>query len=103
MAFDHSSAVPVGRCGSDPDHPTGNCTGGTRSGAGFPLLTRGGDAAGVLLFLAAEEDVFTDDMVVSAVGPVTLGLRAELTPSSMAARPDRHGWSRRVGQAARSG
>jgi diguanylate cyclase (GGDEF)-like protein len=37
--------------------------GGTRSGAGFPLLTKGGDSAGVLLFLAAEEDVFTDDLV----------------------------------------
>ena len=37
--------------------------GGTRSGAGFPLLRKDGEAVGVLLFLAAEEDVFTDDMV----------------------------------------
>jgi diguanylate cyclase (GGDEF)-like protein len=37
--------------------------GGTRSGAGFPLLKKGGAAAGVLLFLAGEEDVFTDDLV----------------------------------------
>jgi diguanylate cyclase (GGDEF)-like protein len=37
--------------------------GGTRSGAGFPLLKKGGVAAGVLLFLAGEEDVFTDDLV----------------------------------------
>ncbi|MDO9562304.1 MAG: GAF domain-containing protein, partial [Bradyrhizobium sp.] len=37
--------------------------GGTRSGAGFPLLKKGGVPAGVLLFLAAEEDVFTDDLV----------------------------------------
>ncbi len=37
--------------------------GGTRSGAGFPLLKKDGVAAGVLLFLAGEEDVFTDDLV----------------------------------------
>ena len=37
--------------------------GGTRSGAGFPLLKKSGAAAGVLLFLAGEEDVFTDDLV----------------------------------------
>ncbi len=37
--------------------------GGTRSGAGFPLLKKDGAAAGVLLFLAGEEDVFTDDLV----------------------------------------
>ena len=37
--------------------------GGTRSGASFPLLTKNGEAAGVLLFLAGEEDVFTDDLV----------------------------------------
>jgi diguanylate cyclase (GGDEF)-like protein len=37
--------------------------GGTRSGAGFPLLKKGGESAGVLLFLAGEEDVFTDDLV----------------------------------------
>jgi diguanylate cyclase (GGDEF)-like protein len=37
--------------------------GGTRSGGGFPLLKKGGEAIGVLLFLAGEEDVFTDDLV----------------------------------------
>jgi len=37
--------------------------GGTRSGASFPLLRKGGDAVGVLLFLAGEENVFTDDLV----------------------------------------
>ena len=37
--------------------------GGTRSGAGFPLLKKSGAVAGVLLFLAGEEDVFTDDLV----------------------------------------
>lgn len=37
--------------------------GGTRSGAAFPLLRKDGSAAGVLLFLAGEEDVFTDDLV----------------------------------------
>ncbi len=37
--------------------------GGTRSGAGFPLLKKDGAVAGVLLFLAGEEDVFTDDLV----------------------------------------
>src|SRR5258708_10271908 len=37
--------------------------GGTRSGAGFPLLRRGTESVGVLLFLAGEEGVFTDDLV----------------------------------------
>jgi diguanylate cyclase (GGDEF)-like protein len=37
--------------------------GGTRSGAAFPLLNENGDSVGVLLFLAAEEDVFADDLV----------------------------------------
>jgi diguanylate cyclase (GGDEF)-like protein len=37
--------------------------GGTRSGAGFPLLKKDGAVAGVLLFLAGEENVFTDDLV----------------------------------------
>jgi diguanylate cyclase (GGDEF)-like protein len=37
--------------------------GGTRSGAGFPLLKKGSESVGVLLFLAAEEDVFTGDLV----------------------------------------
>jgi diguanylate cyclase (GGDEF)-like protein len=37
--------------------------GGTRSGAGFPLLKKGGESVGVLLFLADEEHVFTDDLV----------------------------------------
>jgi diguanylate cyclase (GGDEF)-like protein len=37
--------------------------GGTRSGAAFPLLNKNGDSVGVLLFLAAEEDVFADDLV----------------------------------------
>jgi GAF domain-containing protein len=37
--------------------------GGTRSGAGFPLLKKGSEAIGVLLFLAGEEDVFTADLV----------------------------------------
>ncbi len=36
---------------------------GTRSGASFPLLRNGFDAIGVLLFLAGEEGVFTDDLV----------------------------------------
>ncbi|MGP8121487.1 MAG: EAL domain-containing protein, partial [Xanthobacteraceae bacterium] len=36
--------------------------GGTRSGASFPLL-KGPDAAGVILFLASEQDVFSGDMV----------------------------------------
>jgi transcriptional regulator with GAF, ATPase, and Fis domain len=39
------------------------CEGGTRSGAGFPLLNKGSEAVGVLLFLASEEDVFTADLV----------------------------------------
>jgi diguanylate cyclase (GGDEF)-like protein len=37
--------------------------GGTRSGAAFPLLKKDGAPVGVLLFLAGEEDVFTDDLV----------------------------------------
>jgi diguanylate cyclase (GGDEF)-like protein len=37
--------------------------GGTRSGAGFPLLNKSGGPVGVLLFLAGEENVFTDDLV----------------------------------------
>jgi diguanylate cyclase (GGDEF)-like protein len=37
--------------------------GGTRSGGCFPLLKNGGESVGVLLFLAAEEDVFTADLV----------------------------------------
>jgi diguanylate cyclase (GGDEF)-like protein len=37
--------------------------GGTRSGAGFPLLKSNGDAIGVLLFLASEQGVFTADLV----------------------------------------
>jgi diguanylate cyclase (GGDEF)-like protein len=37
--------------------------GGTQSGAAFPLLKKSGEAVGVLLFLAAEEDVFTPDLV----------------------------------------
>jgi diguanylate cyclase (GGDEF)-like protein len=37
--------------------------GGTRSGAGFPLLKSNGEAIGVLLFLASEQDVFTADLV----------------------------------------
>jgi diguanylate cyclase (GGDEF)-like protein len=37
--------------------------GGTRSGACFPLLKNGGESVGVLLFLAAEQDVFTADLV----------------------------------------
>ena len=37
--------------------------GGTRSGAGFPLLTKGNESVGVLLFLAGERDVFTGDLV----------------------------------------
>jgi diguanylate cyclase (GGDEF)-like protein len=37
--------------------------GGTKSGAGFPLLKKGSEAVGVLLFLAGEEDVFTTDLV----------------------------------------
>ena len=36
---------------------------GTRSGASFPLLRNGLAAVGVLLFLAGEEGVFTDDLV----------------------------------------
>ena len=37
--------------------------GGTRSGAGFPLLNKGGESVGVLLFLAGEEDTFTPEFV----------------------------------------
>jgi diguanylate cyclase (GGDEF)-like protein len=37
--------------------------GGTRSGAAFPLLRKGTESIGVLLFMAREEDVFTDDLV----------------------------------------
>jgi diguanylate cyclase (GGDEF)-like protein len=37
--------------------------GGMRSGAAFPLLAKDGEAVGVLLFGAGEEDVFGDDMV----------------------------------------
>jgi diguanylate cyclase (GGDEF)-like protein len=37
--------------------------GGTRSGAGFPLLSKANESIGVLLFLAGEQDVFTDDLV----------------------------------------
>ena len=37
--------------------------GGTRSGASFPLFSKGGDCVGVLLFLAGEEEVFTDELV----------------------------------------
>ncbi len=37
--------------------------GGTRSGAGFPLLENGNNAIGVLLFLSREEGAFTDDLV----------------------------------------
>jgi diguanylate cyclase (GGDEF)-like protein len=36
---------------------------GTRSGACFPLLKNGGEAVGVLLFLSADQDAFTDDLV----------------------------------------
>jgi diguanylate cyclase (GGDEF)-like protein len=37
--------------------------GGTLSGAGFPLLRKGREAAGVLLFFSGEEGTFTDDLV----------------------------------------
>ena len=37
--------------------------GGTRSGASFPLFSKRGDCVGVLLFLAGEEEVFTDELV----------------------------------------
>jgi diguanylate cyclase (GGDEF)-like protein len=37
--------------------------GGTLSGAGFPLLKKGSEAAGVMLFFGTEEDLFTDDLV----------------------------------------
>jgi diguanylate cyclase (GGDEF)-like protein len=37
--------------------------GGTRSGASFPLLRKGDEAVGVLLFMAREEHVFTAEMV----------------------------------------
>ena len=36
---------------------------GTRSGAGFPLIKKRDETVGVLLFLASEEDVFTNDLV----------------------------------------
>jgi diguanylate cyclase (GGDEF)-like protein len=37
--------------------------GGTLSGAGFPLLKKDGESVGVLLFLADEQHVFSDDLV----------------------------------------
>jgi diguanylate cyclase (GGDEF)-like protein len=37
--------------------------GGTMSGAGFPLLRKGSEAVGVMLFFAGEEDLFTGDLV----------------------------------------
>ena len=37
--------------------------GGTRSGAAFPLLKKGGESVGVLLFMAREDDVFSGDLV----------------------------------------
>jgi diguanylate cyclase (GGDEF)-like protein len=37
--------------------------GGTMSAAAFPLLSKGSEAVGVLLFCASEENVFTDDLV----------------------------------------
>jgi diguanylate cyclase (GGDEF)-like protein len=37
--------------------------GGTRSGAAFPLLKKGTESVGVLLFMAREDGVFTDDLV----------------------------------------
>jgi diguanylate cyclase (GGDEF)-like protein len=37
--------------------------GGTLSGAGFPLLKKGNEAAGVMLFFGTEEDLFTGDLV----------------------------------------
>jgi diguanylate cyclase (GGDEF)-like protein len=37
--------------------------GGTMSGAGFPLLRKGGEAVGVMLFFGTEEDLFTGDLV----------------------------------------
>jgi diguanylate cyclase (GGDEF)-like protein len=37
--------------------------GGTKSGAGFPLLRKDGEAIGVLLFFSGEHDVFTADLV----------------------------------------
>jgi diguanylate cyclase (GGDEF)-like protein len=37
--------------------------GGTRSGAGFPLLKRGSESVGVMLFFGSEEDLFTGDLV----------------------------------------
>ena len=36
---------------------------GTRSGASFPLLKKGAEAIGTLLFLSREEGAFTDDLV----------------------------------------
>ncbi|TWB06313.1 bifunctional diguanylate cyclase/phosphodiesterase [Bradyrhizobium stylosanthis] len=38
-------------------------TQGTRSGACFPLLSNGGGAVGVLLFLSPDEGVFTQDLI----------------------------------------
>ncbi len=37
--------------------------GGTLSGAGFPLLKRGSESVGVMLFFGSEEDLFTGDLV----------------------------------------
>jgi diguanylate cyclase (GGDEF)-like protein len=37
--------------------------GGTRSGAAFPLLRKGTESVGVLLFTASEKDVFSEDLV----------------------------------------
>jgi diguanylate cyclase (GGDEF)-like protein len=37
--------------------------GGTRSGASFPLLRKGTESVGVLLFTAGEKNVFSEDMV----------------------------------------
>ena len=37
--------------------------GGTRSGASFPLLRKGTEAVGVLLFMARDEHVFSEDLV----------------------------------------
>ena len=37
--------------------------GGTRSGAAFPLLRKGAESVGVLLFMAREDDVFSGDLV----------------------------------------
>jgi diguanylate cyclase (GGDEF)-like protein len=37
--------------------------GGTLSGAGFPLLRKGSEVVGVMLFFGGEEDLFTGDLV----------------------------------------